>query len=175
MLELSLAEIFVKAYSYYGFQQNKHLQQSLQFNRIYKNKVISHVSNPWTMWILTCSSGRKKYKALTFQCFRFQLQTNMFRFSIQIMLLYTLNLKGKHRIGMKWIQVILRGRYLVKTSGNVHKYENQWQFITILLGLWQLKEINLTLFHVFLNCLMTYAFLKSHGTQQNTSEAVMPY
>lgn len=87
-------------------------------------------------------------------------------FSIQIMLLYTLNLKGIHWIGIKWIQVILRSRYLVKRSGNVHKYDNQWQFVTILLGLWQLKEINITLFHAFLNCLMTYAVLNSHGTQQ---------
>lgn len=137
----------------------------IPFNRIYKSKVISHVSTPWTMWILMFSSGRKKYKALTFWYFMFQLQKNIFRFSIP-MFLYTLNLKIKHRIGIKRTQVILRDRYLVKRAGNVHEYKNQWQFVTILFGLWQLKEINLTLFHIFLNLLMTYAVLKSHCTQQ---------
>lgn len=134
MFQLFLTDIFVEVYSYYIFQQNKHQQQSLPFNRIYKSKAMSHMLSPWTMWIVTCSSGRKKYKALTFWCFMFQLQTNMFWFSIHIMLLYILSLKGKDRIGIKRIQVILRGRYLVKRSGNVRKYKNQWHFVIILFG-----------------------------------------
>lgn len=172
MFQLSLTDIFVEAYSYYAFEQNKHQQQSLPFNRIYKSKVISrvkstdHVDADMFQW--------EEEKALTFRCFLFHLQTNILKFSIQIMFLYTLNLKGKHRIRMKWIQVILRARYLVKRSGNVHKYENQRQFVTILLGLWQLKEINLTLLHVFLNYLMTYAVLKSHGAQQEDIRSCKP-
>lgn len=118
MFQLSLTEIFVEAYSYYDFHQNKYQQQSLPFNRIYKSKVMSHVSSPPTMWILTCSSRRNSYSLSEASCF--SCRQIFLDFSIQIMLLYTLNFKGKHRIGIEWIQGIL----LVKRSGNINMKTN---------------------------------------------------